>query len=119
MRSGRTTRDEHRAHAEPGWCPAIERQQVRASVREEAARAERRQTFKQYVADYGAWATVHKRGWRKTERYSAARLEAELGDRLLEAITTADVERVLDRLLGVCRNSAAGRRRAWWPDMRT
>jgi integrase len=97
-----------RAHHEPGWCPALERQQVRAQVREAATQAERRQTFRQYVEDYGAWAAVHKRGWRKTERYTAARLVAELGDQLLETITTADVERVLDRLLegrtGATRN---------------
>ena len=58
--------------------------------------------------DYGTWATGHKRSWKKTERYTAARLEAVLGDKLLEDITTADVERELDQLLegrtGATRN---------------
>jgi hypothetical protein len=74
--------------------------------------AQGRQTFRQYVADYSAWAAVHKRSWRKTERYTAARLVVDLGDQLLETITTADVERVLDRLMtgrtGATRNRVSG-----------
>jgi hypothetical protein len=41
----------------------------------------------------------NRRGWKKTERYTAARLVAELGERFLEDITTVEIERVLDRLL--------------------
>ena len=57
-----------------------------------------RVTFRAYAEDYTAWAAVNKRsGWK--ERYLVARLVTELGDRALEAITTADVERVRDGLL--------------------
>jgi integrase len=97
-----------RALAESGWCPRAERSQTRIRAREAAASARRRQTFREYVKDYGVWAAVHKRSWKKTERYTAARLEAVLGEKLLEEITTADVERELDRLLegrtGATRN---------------
>jgi integrase len=97
-----------RTLAEPSWCPRVERAQERARAQEAEARAARRMTFRDYVADYGAWAAVHKRGWLRNERYTAERLVLELGDQVLEGITTADVERVLDRLLegrtGATRN---------------
>jgi integrase len=90
-----------RAHAlaEPGWCPRVERARERARTQAAEASARRRQTFRQYVDDYGAWAAIHKRSWRKTERFTAARLVTALGNRPLEEIATAEVERVLDGLL--------------------
>src|SRR5262249_57759359 len=93
---------------EVGWCPRVERSQPRMRAREAEARARRRQTFGEYLEDYGVWEATHKRSWKKTERYTAARLETMLGDKFLEEITTADVERELDRLLegrtGATRN---------------
>jgi integrase len=51
---------------------------------------------------------VHKRGWQRNERYTAKRLVGELGDQVLETISTAEVEGMLDRLLegrtGATRN---------------
>jgi hypothetical protein len=68
----------------------------------------RRQTFRTYVEDYGAWAAVHKRGWEKTERYTAARLVTVLGDQVLQDIQTAHIECMLESLLegrsGATRN---------------
>jgi integrase len=80
-----------RAHAEPGWCPRVERHQAERA-------ALQRVTFRAYAADYLAWALVNKRsGWK--ERSLVTRLVTELGDRPLAAISTADVEGVRDRLL--------------------
>jgi integrase len=97
-----------RALAERGWCPRIERAQERARAAEAAGRAARRQTFREYVKDYSTWAAVHKRGWQRNERYTAKRLAGELGDQVLETITPAQVEGVLDALLegrtGATRN---------------
>jgi site-specific recombinase XerD len=98
-----------RALAEPNWCPRVERAQERTLARETAAQAQRRQTFRHYVeTDYGPWAALHKKGWRKTERYTAARLVTVLGDYDLQEIQTAQVERMLDNLLdgrsGATRN---------------
>jgi integrase len=97
-----------RALAEPSWCPRVERAQERTRAQEAEARAAQRMTFREYVTDYGAWAAAHKRGWRRNERYTAERLARELSDQVLETITTAQVEGVLDRLLegrtGATRN---------------
>jgi site-specific recombinase XerD len=97
-----------RARGAPGWCPRVEHQQARSQAQDLAAQTARRQTFRTYVADYGAWAAVHKRGWQKTERYTAARLVTVLGDQVLQEIQTAHIERTLDSLLadrsGATRN---------------
>src|SRR5205807_1619223 len=38
-----------RAHAEPGWCPAVERRQARESARQEQARQRAQVTFAEYA----------------------------------------------------------------------
>jgi integrase len=79
----------------PGWCPRAEQ----AAVRDRAAQvAAQRITFRQYADDYVTWAAVNKRSARK-ERYLVDRLLVELGERMIATITTADVERLRDRLL--------------------
>src|SRR5215467_2073867 len=40
-----------RAHAEPGWCPAVERREARERVRAEKSRQRARMTFPQYAED--------------------------------------------------------------------
>jgi integrase len=85
-----------RAHDEPGWCPAVEREQARADARAVQAR---RMTFRQYAEqDYQPWAKLHHRGWR-TEGSRITAMVAVLGDLMLDAITAAEVERFLDGLL--------------------
>jgi integrase len=86
-----------RAHAEPGWCPAVERRDARDRAREEQARQRGRVTFAEYAKDYQAWTRTEHRGWRK-EQGRIARLVAAFGPRKLDEITTADIERFLDEL---------------------
>ena len=92
------------AHDEPGWCPRAERQQAKV---EEA----RRVTFRQYGAEYLAWAKLHHRGW-KTEESRINKMVTAFRDAKLDAITPADVERFLDRLLEERSQSTRNRYRA-------
>lgn len=88
-----------RAHNEPRWCPAVERQETRAHA------ARPRLTFRQYAADYLSWAETHKRSWTR-DRSRLTRQLTALGDRNLDEITTVDVEGFLDALplSGATRN---------------
>ena len=95
--TGRGPRGRARVHAEPGWCPVVERQAICARILETGACAPR--TFSDYVQDYGKWASINTRGWVQTERYSAERPAAALGDQPLESITSAFVEGAFERLL--------------------
>jgi integrase len=80
-----------RAHAEPGWCPAVERKQARAAAKAEASRI----SFRQYAEEsYLPWAESHQRSYRTT-RAEVGWLVKRLGERKLDEITAADVERVL------------------------
>ncbi len=76
-----------RALGEPGWCPAIER----ADVRSKTAAAV---TFRAHAADYEAWARGEHRSFRNTQ-CELRRLTATFGDRPLAAVTSGDVERFL------------------------
>ena len=67
--TGRGTRGPCRA----SYCPVVERQASWARVLEMERRA--RCTFSEYLPDYGKWASINKRGWVKTERYTAERRE--------------------------------------------
>jgi hypothetical protein len=79
-------------------CPSRhERQAICARILETGACAPR--TFSDYVQDYGKWASINTRGWVQTERYSAERPAAALGDQPLESITSAFVEGAFERLL--------------------
>jgi integrase len=84
-----------RAQDEVGWCPAVERGRVRA----QAAQARERVTFAEYAADYLTWAKDHKRSWTK-DRSRLTRILPVFGDRKLDELTTADVERFLESLRG-------------------
>jgi integrase len=79
-----------RVRREPGWCPAAERRQARAH-------ALTRVTLRTYSTDYLAWAKDHKRSWTK-DRSRLSRILPALGDRKLDEITTADLERFLATL---------------------
>src|SRR5262245_38713969 len=41
-----------RAHAEPRWCPAVERRRARERAREERSKQRARISFEQYARDY-------------------------------------------------------------------
>jgi integrase len=88
-----------RAHAEPGWCPAVERRQARERARDEEAKQQARITFGEYALDYLSWsATVHRA--HRTTKYEVGRLVTLVGgDTPLDAITPAHVERCV-RTLG-------------------
>lgn len=100
-----------RAHAEPGWCPAVERRHARADAREEQRKQRTRVTFAEYAREYSAWASVEHRGWR-TEKDRIKRLVGVFGSRKLDEITTAEIERFLDGMRrGDHALSAASRNR--------
>ena len=86
-----------RAHAEPGWCPAVERREARERARAEHAKQDSRMTFDTYAGDYSQWARAEHRGWNR-EGSRVSRLVAVFGARYLDEITTADIERYLDDL---------------------
>ena len=88
-----------RAHNDPGWCPKTERQRERARVQAERARERARITFREYADDYVRWAEAHKRSWRQDRSRLSSVLTPLFGDRPLDEITTADVERFRDGLL--------------------
>src|SRR2546430_1900577 len=79
---------------EPGWCPAVERQQEGARVLREQAQERARMTFRDYAKQYLAWAEAHHRSY-ETTRGQVEALIAAYGDRKLDEITTADAERFL------------------------
>jgi integrase len=87
-----------RAHAEPGWCPRIERRlaQERARAAQMSERA--RVPFHEYADDYLAWAKPRHRSYTTTAS-QVKRLKAAFGARRLDEITTADAERFLTSLL--------------------
>lgn len=85
---------------EPGWCPRIERQAAREQKRAEEARQRARMTLRDYAKDYLAWADAHKRSARQERSRLGAVILPALGDRYLDEITTADVERFRDSLVG-------------------
>jgi site-specific recombinase XerD len=87
-----------RAYGEPGWCPAMERRETRELAQARRERERRRMTFREYASDYLAWsATVHRS--QRTAQYEVHRLASSLANMPLDAITHADVERVV-RVLG-------------------
>jgi integrase len=100
-----------RAHDEPGWCPAIERKQERARVDVERKREQRRVPFKVVAEDYMAWSKEHKRSWR-TDASRIPVLVAAFGERRLDEVTPADVERFRDGLLETRGRATANRYRA-------
>ena len=87
-----------RAHDEAGWCPAIERQQARERAHTAVERERRRLTLREHALDFIAWAKVHHRSWAK-DHSRLSRVLPVLGDKRLDEITTADVERFLGSLL--------------------
>lgn len=82
------------AHEQPSWCPLVERRQAREQAQAEAERERRRVTFKTYAEQYLTWAQIHQRS-HKTTRAEVGWLIRVLGERPLDQITTADIERVL------------------------
>jgi integrase len=87
-----------RAHTEPTWCPKIERADARAQARTEREQERRRVTFREYAErDFTPWAKLHHRSWRKDDS-RLSRVLPVFGDRKLDEITTADIERFLGTL---------------------
>jgi site-specific recombinase XerD len=97
-----------RAHEEAGWCPRIERQRDQERSRAEQERQARCMTFRDYAKEYVEWAKLHHRGWR-TEQSRVDAMVKVFGERKLDAIATADVDRFLDGLLA--KRSGATRNR--------
>jgi integrase len=96
---------------EPGWCPRAERRATREKRRAEEARERARITLRDYAKDYLVWADAHKRSARQERsRLNAAILPA-LGDRYLDEISTADVERFRDSLVSGRTGATANRYR--------
>src|SRR5439155_3486307 len=91
--------DERRARSrrEPGWCPTVERQEAKSRAVAEIARQRARITLRAYADDYLAWARINKRSGAK-EHSRVARIIVALGDRKLDEVATADVERFLGSL---------------------
>src|SRR5262249_18791552 len=86
-----------RAHAEPGWCPAVERRRARERARDERSKQRARISFEQYARDYLTWSgTVHRA--QRTAKYEVGRLVTLWGSRPLDAIGPADIERSVRRL---------------------
>ena len=61
------------------------------------AREKPRITFRDYASGYLEWAKLQKRSW-TTEQAQLSTLLPRFGDRKLDEISSADVERVRDRL---------------------
>jgi site-specific recombinase XerD len=87
-----------RAHSEPGWCPVTELKKARDRVSAERARERARVTFADYATnDYKPWAKAMHRSAATTES-QITRLVKEFSESKLDQITTAQVERFLNRL---------------------
>jgi integrase len=67
-------------------------------------------TFRAYAAEYLEWSRLNKRSW-ETDAARLKGLVAAFGDRRLDEITAADVERFRDGLLERCAQSTANRYR--------
>ena len=87
-----------RATREPGWCPTIEAKRQRVEAKAARNREKTRMTFKAYKEDFINWARLHHRSRRKDDS-RLSRVLPVLGVKLLDEITTADIERFLLWLL--------------------
>jgi integrase len=84
-----------RAQDEPGWCPAVERDQARLEAEAAATRDRMRIAFKAFAEDhYLPHAKVHKRSWR-TDESRIGWLVERLGGKRLDEIAAQDVDAVL------------------------
>jgi site-specific recombinase XerD len=81
-----------RARSEPGWCPALERGQVRAH---EA----RQMTFRAFAESFQAWRLVNRPRSCKGDVGRFATLIEHFGDRRLSEIAPLEIERFRDGLL--------------------
>lgn len=88
-----------KARHEPGWCPQAERGRERDRVRAEMTKEKTRVLFRDYARGYIEWArATGKRSWSKDQSRLNTILPT-LGDRWLDEITTADIERFREALL--------------------
>jgi integrase len=83
-----------RVLAEPGWCPAKERNTARDFARAEQARERARITFNDYSRDFIAWAKQNHRSWAKDDS-RLTRVLPVFGPMKLDEITSSNVERFL------------------------
>ena len=86
-----------RVRDEPGWCPRVERQQAREKAQPLEAKERSRVLFRDYAKGYLEWARTHHRSYTTTRGQVEVLIDV-FGDRKLDEITTADVERFLARL---------------------
>jgi integrase len=98
--TAKDARDERHSRAlrEPGWCPTVVRAAAQQRARAEHAKEQARVSFREYASNYLEWAKQHKRAW-TTDRSCLTRILPFFGERILDEITTADVERFRDSLL--------------------
>ena len=94
-----------RVHDQPGWCPRDERRDARMAADAKRARDAARITFAACADEYLAWCRqidvageVRKRSWR-TIKSEMSRLRPASGHKLLDELTTPDVERFIEGLL--------------------
>jgi integrase len=88
----------NRARSEPGWCPVVDTRQARQRVQAAEARERARVTFASYATDdYRPWARKQHRSAATTES-QVMRLVGEFGALKLDEVTTAVVERFLNKL---------------------
>jgi site-specific recombinase XerD len=86
-----------RVRGEPGWCPRVEQRQAREKARALEEKERSRVLFRDYAKDYLEWARTHHHSYTTTRGQVEALIDV-FGDRHLDEITTADVERFLARL---------------------
>jgi len=86
-----------RVRGEPGWCPRREQLEAREKAKGREAKERTRVLFRDYAKDYLEWALIHHRSYATTRGQVEALINV-FGDRKLDEITMADVERFLARL---------------------
>lgn len=108
-----------RVHREPDWCPRRERQQQRAqeaqqrqAARDAAAAQRARRDFDDYSEEYLVWIRPRLRSCDTAAGCIRRVGEGGLGRIPLDAVTTADIERVLTSVLVKQSRSTWNRYRA-------
>lgn len=101
-----------RSYAEPAWCPTQERRRARHAA-EAAQETERtRRTVGAYATEYLSWIRPRHRNYDTEAGCITRMVSAGLGGLALDALTPADVERVLDGLLAERSRSTWNRYRS-------
>ena len=86
------------------WCPRAERDRAQAAYEAATARERTRVLFRDFCADYLAWAKLHHKGY-ATDVSRVAVLRTTFGPLRLDEITAAAVDAFLAKLLTTRRSS--------------